>query len=375
MIRNGGILEAGREENTMRVLLAEKIRDLRKERHLTQERLAEAMGVTVGAVSKWESGSSTPDIALIMELAEFFEVSVDVLLGFSQQSLTLKETVQHLRDLRVQKEYDTALREGEKAFQKYPNNFAVVYEYAQLCQLVVLETGDSAILQRCQALCQRSLELISQNRDPEISEVSIRNMIAEIYRSQGNSKKALELFKENNINGINNGLIGNMLAQENPEEALVYLTKALLVTLKELFQFCVGYNNVCAQLGKAEEALSFTRLLLQFQEGLQQPGKLSYLNRISVMLLTLSAFSSLQLGNEEDAKRYLRQARREALRFDACPDYTLTNIKFVTFQRDAAAYDDFGSTSVEGIEKILKENRQEYPTIWTIWEELCHEKP
>ena len=58
MIRNGGILEAGREENTMRVLLAEKIRDLRKERHLTQERLAEAMGVTVGAVSKWESGGS-----------------------------------------------------------------------------------------------------------------------------------------------------------------------------------------------------------------------------------------------------------------------------------------------------------------------------
>ena len=58
MIRNGGILEAGREENTMRVLLAEKIRDLRKERHLTQERLAEAMGVTVGAVSKWESGVS-----------------------------------------------------------------------------------------------------------------------------------------------------------------------------------------------------------------------------------------------------------------------------------------------------------------------------
>ena len=133
---------------------------------------------------------------MIMELAEFFEVSVDVLLGFSQQSLTLKETVQHLRDLRVQKEYDTALREGEKAFQKYPNNFSVVYEYAQLCQLVVLETGDSAILQRCQALCQRSLELISQNRDPEISEVSIRNMIAEIYHSQGNLKKALELFKE-----------------------------------------------------------------------------------------------------------------------------------------------------------------------------------
>ena len=64
----------------MTVHFSENLRELRKAHKLTQEQLAEAMGVTVGAVSKWESGASTPDIALIMDLAEFFETSVDVLL-------------------------------------------------------------------------------------------------------------------------------------------------------------------------------------------------------------------------------------------------------------------------------------------------------
>ncbi len=52
----------------MKVLLAQKLREFRKRRGLTQEQLAEAMGVTVGAVSKWESGASTPDVSLILEL-------------------------------------------------------------------------------------------------------------------------------------------------------------------------------------------------------------------------------------------------------------------------------------------------------------------
>ena len=73
----------------MKVCLAENIRMLRKERGLTQEQLAEAMGITVGTVSKWETGSCVPDVSLMMELAEFFETSVDVLLGYERQSMAL----------------------------------------------------------------------------------------------------------------------------------------------------------------------------------------------------------------------------------------------------------------------------------------------
>lgn len=55
----------------MKIQLSKNIRLFRKEKGYTQEQLAEALGVTVGAVSKWETGLSVPDIQLIVEMADF----------------------------------------------------------------------------------------------------------------------------------------------------------------------------------------------------------------------------------------------------------------------------------------------------------------
>ena len=70
----------------MSTTLSESIRRFRRERALTQEQLAEALGVTVGAVYKWEAGLSAPGINMLMELADLFDTSVDVLLGYDVKS-------------------------------------------------------------------------------------------------------------------------------------------------------------------------------------------------------------------------------------------------------------------------------------------------
>ena len=73
--------------------LAENIRSLRIERSMTQEQLAEVLGVTVGAVYKWEAKLSLPELPLIMEMADFFDTSVDVLLGYEMKDNRLSVTV------------------------------------------------------------------------------------------------------------------------------------------------------------------------------------------------------------------------------------------------------------------------------------------
>jgi len=70
----------------MELKLAENIQMLRKEKKLTQEELANIFGVTSQSISKWELGLSCPDITTLPKIAEFFEVSIDELMGYTPKS-------------------------------------------------------------------------------------------------------------------------------------------------------------------------------------------------------------------------------------------------------------------------------------------------
>ena len=64
------------EEKTM-IKLGEKIKSLRKQKNISQEVLANYLGVSFQAVSKWENDSTMPDVTMIPALASFFGVSTD----------------------------------------------------------------------------------------------------------------------------------------------------------------------------------------------------------------------------------------------------------------------------------------------------------
>ena len=68
----------------MEETLGKRIAANRKRLGITQDRLAEQLGVTPQAVSKWENDQSCPDIATLPKLAEIFGISVDALLGVTQ---------------------------------------------------------------------------------------------------------------------------------------------------------------------------------------------------------------------------------------------------------------------------------------------------
>lgn len=68
------------------IKINEQIAFLRKQKGLTQEELANALGVTNQAVSKWESAQCCPDIQLLPDIAKLFNVSVDELIGYTPAS-------------------------------------------------------------------------------------------------------------------------------------------------------------------------------------------------------------------------------------------------------------------------------------------------
>lgn len=105
--------------------IGEKIKQLRKQNDITQDKLAEYLNISYQAVSKWENGSAMPDIALVVPLANFFGVSTDTL--FDLDSRAQEEDIKRyceedkrLGNLGLVKE---TIIHWRAAVLKYPKNY------------------------------------------------------------------------------------------------------------------------------------------------------------------------------------------------------------------------------------------------------------
>ena len=103
--------------------IGNKIRELRKQQGITQEQLAESIGISFQAVSKWENNIALPDITLVPVLASYFGVSMDELFDFN-----LKE-IEHAVRIIAGKAYQyresnpaESRRILEEGLKKYPEN-------------------------------------------------------------------------------------------------------------------------------------------------------------------------------------------------------------------------------------------------------------
>ena len=108
----------------MDLLIGERIKKYRKNKEMTQDALAQALTVSPQSISKWECGDGYPDITLLPAIANFFEVTVDELIG--NDEISAKEDVQKnffavINSLSLDDQLDLAL----KYHKKYPRNWHI----------------------------------------------------------------------------------------------------------------------------------------------------------------------------------------------------------------------------------------------------------
>lgn len=104
--------------------IGRRIYELRKMKGLTQEQLAEAVGVSVPAVSKWETGTSLPDITMLAPVARLLGTTVDYLLAYTMD-LTEEETdalYQEITNLCESKGYRLGLEYAFSLLREYPGS-------------------------------------------------------------------------------------------------------------------------------------------------------------------------------------------------------------------------------------------------------------
>lgn len=132
--------------------LHKNIKELRKHKGLRQEELAELMGVSTASVSKWETDQCAPELTVLMELADYFEVSVDALMGHQILGNRLTSMLDEMEQLIESGTYKDAIEVAEKLLQCYPNSLEVIEKAADLYYEVYVSTADAALLWGCEVL-------------------------------------------------------------------------------------------------------------------------------------------------------------------------------------------------------------------------------
>lgn len=168
----------------------------RKAKGITQEQLADYIGVSKASVSKWESGLSFPDILLLPELATYFNISVDELLGYSPQLTKedIKKIYNKLSHEFAIKPFDEVVNQCKELIKKYYSCFPFLLAMIQLLLNYSILEKDSVIRKEILKQCIMLSKRVKEESD-SISDIKKANtMEALAEMTLGNSDQVIHLL-------------------------------------------------------------------------------------------------------------------------------------------------------------------------------------
>lgn len=155
--------------------IAEKLVELRTERGVTQEDVAQSLSISNKTISKWENGASMPDLPMLIELSKYYGVTTDTLLGLSNdQKQGTKEEVCTMFDGLDHKESVLKAFEIERLlvpalFRKVSEKDADLYETQEIFPI------DDSYFYRSNITHQNIFKFASSSEDVNLSVMLLRN--------------------------------------------------------------------------------------------------------------------------------------------------------------------------------------------------------
>ena len=346
--------------------LPENIIRFRHEKRLTQEELADFMGVTKATVSKWEKGINTPDLLLLPQLATFFDVTVDELIGYEAQ-LSSEQIRRQYADLSrnfATLPFADALEKtralAHKYYACYPFLLQLSVLYWNHYMLAGTEEERSALLQEAVGWCDRIVENCSDvgvcsdavvlraglylqlgkaaeaieelvpSADPSRLSGQNGTLLVQAYQLSGDAEKVRSYAQAKQYLDLLN-LLGDAILDLSLDERNIEHCEETIRRIKgvmELYHLDTLHPNVAAQFqfqsaivyavnGREEEALAALRRFEKCIDKLFQPEQSGlhgdgYFNQLDAWI------DRLPLGSMAPRdKSFIRQSLREALVYPA----------------------------------------------------------
>ncbi len=338
----------------MNITIDKQLKKLRKDKDITQEALANHLGITVQAVSKWERGEGFPDITLLPSIASFFNVSVDDILGVGE--------IEKQRIIDEYREKDTALfREGKskervallrEAIKEFPNDLRMVHDLTfALMSCNRDEYADEII--------ELGKRILDESTDNSLRSGAIQVLSFTYYYSKGDAETAKQYaLLADNMWVSTQELLPRFL---DGDEAVIYCQE----NLQELVEMIRRNSELIANKANYSPAdrIKVNEFILNFFNLLYPNGDFGFYHCRMSDIFRNMAWQYKTLGDVDKMFESLEKAVEHTIKYDTRTDgmYTSFMVNKVKMLRDSAVKDYEENDSALLLNK-LKSNYNEFET-------------
>lgn len=294
--------------------LGNNIRSIRKQRGLRQEQLAEAMGVSVAAVSKWETNQSFPELTVLAELADFFEVSIDTLVGHSLKADRMEEMIAQMEKAVEERDGETAAALCEKMLRNYPNNNRAVeacvkgYYYLYIC------TSKKNYMERCIAETKRLMNL--NQGEPERERLARFRYLGNQYGHLEQWDTAREYYEKSNVMGCCDAAIAEcLLKQGETGKAVAMASDVLMSNVFEMYGAVNTLVDGWSELGENKKACAALEWMYDVMDSL-------HYNPTTMVLIQAKLAGLYEEQGETEAARSAIRKAAELVKEDSRQEFT-----------------------------------------------------
>lgn len=322
------------------------IKQLRKEKNVTQEKLADYLGLSCQAISRWENNLSDPETSLLPSIANYFNVSIDYLFNFDSARKIEKINT-------INKQYSDAVIKGdvksrieimENAVFEFPNQYDFLYNLVD-SYLSVQRMQEDKLL-KARTICIRILE--------DCTEDTVRQKtlaaLATVYNLLGDGVEAITIANKLPILEYSKEYI---LPRVENEANSIYFTQSLL--LKNILKIGEDLENIAfrkdyhleKKLSANDKIMFIEKANNHYRNFIDEDNCFVFHQRFAWNYRRLGELY-LVLEDEETAVHYYELSKKHSKAYDTLKDNTsYTSIFFnkLQFSRDVIQKNWEGSES------------------------------
>ncbi len=293
--------------------IGQRIKDLRKKNNLTQEKLADFLGVTYQSVSKWETGTSMPDIGIIVPLARVLQVSADELLGMKPIEQDERKAYFDAEYFEFwKKDHEADLEIARQAVAEYPGDYRYIHWLASNEWYVGYSdkyAGTETETELIHASVKHHKIVLEHSTDPELRNSSICGLMwAHIALKQyDEAKKYAQMYPEE-PGTSRDELLAYCL---RGEEAVLLRKKIVKNTLLKL---CIALSNLWEYVPEPDtEAMNAEETVIKT---VISDGNYQHFHIILCLLERERAKIAIKNGEADGAMDSLTKAMTHAVEFE-----------------------------------------------------------